>query len=221
MKVRLITATAALALMMGTAMSAQAASTLRYCSEGSPEGFGPQLFDSGTTIDAVRPLFNRLIETKFGTTDPVASLAEKWEVSDDGLTYTFHLRKGVKFGATKYFTPTREFNADDVVFSFNRMLDKTNPYHDVNGGTYAYFEGMDMPNTMKTVEKVDDMTVKVTLTHAESPFVSELGMEWASILSKEYADKLEKDGKKEQIDQLPVGTGPFVFVAYEKDAVIR
>lgn len=221
MKVRLITATAALALMMGMGVSAQAASTLRYCSEGSPEGFGPQLFDSGTTIDAVRPLFNRLIETKFGTTDPVASLAEKWEVSDDGLTYTFHLRKGVKFGATKYFTPSRELNADDVVFSFNRMLDKSNPYHDVNGGTYAYFEGMDMPNTMKSVEKVDDMTVKVTLSHPESPFVSELGMEWASILSKEYADKLAAENKKEQIDQLPVGTGPFVFVAYEKDAVIR
>src|SRR4051795_9247071 len=101
MKIRLITATAALALMLGMSASAHAAaSTLRYCSEGSPEGFGPQLFDSGTTIDAVRPLFNRLIETKFGTTDPVASLAEKWEVSDDGLTYTFHLRKGVKFGAT-------------------------------------------------------------------------------------------------------------------------
>jgi dipeptide transport system substrate-binding protein len=46
-------------------------------------------------------------------------------------------------------------------------------------------------------------------------------MEWASILSAEYADKLTKDGKQEQIDQMPVGTGPFSFVSYEKDAVIR
>src|SRR3954469_19077864 len=221
MNVRLITATAALALMMGMGASAQAASTLRYCSEGSPEGFGPQLYDAGTTLDAVRPVFNRLIETKFGTTDPQPALAEKWEVSDDGLTYTFHMRKGVKFGTTKYFTPTRALNADDVVFSFNRMLDKSNPYHDVNGGTYAYFEGMDMPNKMKSVEKVDDMTVKVTLNNPEAPFVAELAMEWASILSKEYADKLAADGKKEQIDSMPVGTGPYTFVSYEKDAVIR
>jgi dipeptide transport system substrate-binding protein len=221
MNVRLMTATAAFALVMGLGMSAQAASTLRYCSEGSPEGFGPQLYDAGTTLDAVRPVFNRLIETKFGTTDPQPALAEKWEVSDDGLTYTFHLRPGVKFGATKYFKPTRALNADDVVFSFNRMLDKSNPYHDVNGGTYAYFEGMDMPNKMKSVEKVDDMTVKVTLNNPEAPFVAELAMEWASILSKEYADKLAADGKKEQIDSMPVGTGPYTFVSYEKDAVIR
>jgi len=221
MKARLITATAVLALMMSVGASAQAASTLRYCSEGSPEGFGPQLYDAGTTLDAVRPIFNRLIETKFGTTEAVAALAEKWEVSDDGKVYTFHLRKGVKFGATKYFKPTREFNADDVVFSFNRMLDKNNPYHGVSGGTYAYFEGMGMGDIMKTVEKVDDHTVKVTLNNPEAPFTAELGMEWASILSKEYADQLEKDGKKEQIDQMPVGTGPYTFVAYEKDAVIR
>src|SRR3982751_6525291 len=117
MNVRLITATAALALMMGMGASAQAASTLRYCSEGSPEGFGPQLYDAGTTLDAVRPVFNRLIETKFGTTDPQHALAEKYEVSDDGLTYTFHLRQGVKFHTTKGFKPTRDFNADDVVFS--------------------------------------------------------------------------------------------------------
>jgi dipeptide transport system substrate-binding protein len=221
MKIRLITATAAVALMMGTAMSAQAETTLRYCSEGSPEAFGPQLFDSGTTLDAVRPVYNRLVETEFGTTDPMPGLAEKWDVSDDGLTYTFHLRKGVKFHATKGFTPTREFNADDVVFSFMRMLDKNNPYNAVSGGTYAYFEGMGMPSKMKSVEKVDDHTVKVTLNNPEAPFVAEVAMEWASILSKEYADHLEKEGKKEQIDQIPVGTGPFSFVNYQKDAVIR
>ncbi|HVY99510.1 MAG TPA: ABC transporter substrate-binding protein [Dongiaceae bacterium] len=221
MNVRLLTATAAFALAMGLGMSAQAASTLRYCSEGSPEGFGPQLYDSGTTLDAVRPVFNRLVEIKFGTTDPMPSLAEKWDVSDDGLTYTFHLRKGVKFQTTKFFKPSREFNADDVVFSFNRMLDKNNPYHNVSGGSYAYFEGMGMPDTIKSVEKVDDSTVKITLTHPEAPFISEIAMEWASILSAEYADQLTKEGKQEQIDQMPVGTGPFSFVSYEKDAVIR
>jgi dipeptide transport system substrate-binding protein len=221
MKVRLITATATLALMMGIGASAQAASTLRFCSEASPEGFGPQLFDSGTTLDAVRPIYNRLTEIKFGTTDPMPSLAEKWDVSDDGLVYTFHLRNDVKFHSSKTFKPTRSMNADDVVFSFTRMLDKANPYHDVNGGTYPYFEGMNMPATLKSVEKVDEHTVKITLNNPDAPFISELAMEWASILSKEYADKLAADGKKEQIDLAPIGTGPFTFVSYEKDAVIR
>ncbi len=137
-----------------------------------------------------------LIETKFGTTDPEASLAEKWEVSDDGLTYTFHLRQGVKFHSIKGFKPTRDFNADDVVFSFNRMLDKNNSYHAVSGGTYAYFEGMGMGDKMKSVEKVDDKTVKITLAAPEAPFIAELAMEWASIMSKEYADKLEKEGRR-------------------------
>jgi ABC-type transport system substrate-binding protein len=58
------------------------------------------------------------------TTKIVPALAESWEISPDGLEYTFHLRKGVKFHTTKDFTPTRDFNADDVVFSFKRQLDK-------------------------------------------------------------------------------------------------
>jgi dipeptide transport system substrate-binding protein len=80
---------------------------------------------------------------------------------------------------------------------------------------------MGMPDTIKSVEKVDDSTVKMTLNHPEAPFISEIAMEWASILSAEYADQLTKEGKQEQIDQMPVGTGPFSYVSYEKDAVIR
>lgn len=220
MKHRLLGAAAAVALTLGLGLAAEA-KTLKYCSEGSPEGFSPQLFDSGTTLDVVRPVYNRLVEFKFGTTEIVPGLAEKWDVSDDGMTYTFHLRKGVKFHSSKTFAPTRDFNADDVVFSYNRMLDKNNPYNKVNGGVYAYFEGMGMPDTMKSVEKVDDSTVKITLTHPEAPFMADLAMEWAAILSAEYADSLSKAGKMEQIDLAPIGTGPFVFVDYQKDATIR
>ncbi len=159
MKRQLLGAMAVSVMALCLSFAAEAKGTLVYCSEGSPEGFGPQLYDSGTTLDVVRPVFNRLVEIKFGTTDPMPSLAEKWDISDDGLTYTFHLRTGVKFQNAKGFKPTRTMNADDVVFSFNRMLDKSNPYHDVNGGSYAYFEGMGMPDTIKSVEKADDMTV--------------------------------------------------------------
>src|SRR5262249_8379133 len=72
--------------------------TLVYCSEGSPEGFQPQFFTTGTTFDAASvPMFNRLVEFETGTTNIVPGLAESWTVSADGKTYTFKLRKGVKF----------------------------------------------------------------------------------------------------------------------------
>lgn len=116
------------------------AKTLVYCSEGSPEGFNPQLFTSGTTYDASSvPIYNRLVEFKLGTTEIEPSLAEKWDVSEDGKTYTFHLRKGVKWQSSKIFKPTRDFNADDVVYSFERQQDPKHPYHKVSGGSYEYF----------------------------------------------------------------------------------
>jgi len=80
---------------------------------------------------------------------------------------------------------------------------------------------MGFPDLISSIEKVDDMTVKFTLKQKEAPFIANLGMDFASIMSKEYADKLEADGKKEQLNQMPVGTGPFAFVAYQQDAVIR
>ncbi|AMS45040.1 ABC transporter substrate-binding protein [Aminobacter aminovorans] len=213
-------AAAALAATIATSMTAEA-KTLVYCSDVSPQGFGPQLWDIGATLDAVRPVFNRLIEFDIGTTNLRPSLAEAWEISEDGLTYTFKLRAGVKFHGNKDFTPSRDFNADDVVFSFARMLDKNHPYHSVSGGTYLYFAGMGMPDLIRSVEKVDDLTVKMTLARPESPMLANLAMEWASILSKEYADQLLSKETPELIDVVPVGTGPFMFVNYQKDSTIR
>ena len=116
--------TLALALAALTASSAISAKTLVYCSEGSPENFNPQLYTSGTSVDASAvPVYNRLVDFKAGTTELVPSLAESWEVSEDGKVYTFHLRKGVKFQSNKYFKPSRDFNADDVIFSFMRQKD--------------------------------------------------------------------------------------------------
>ncbi|MCB1757775.1 MAG: ABC transporter substrate-binding protein, partial [Gammaproteobacteria bacterium] len=168
-----------------------AAKTLVFCSEGSPEGFNPQLYTAGTTFDASsRPVYNRLVEFERGTTNIVPALAESYSVSDDGLEYTFNLRKGVKFHTTDDFTPTRDFNADDVVFSFMRQFDKEHPYHSISGGAYEYFNGMSMPDLLKDIVKVDDYTVKFVLNRPESPFIANLGMDFASIFSAEYADAM-------------------------------
>ncbi|MFZ1814553.1 MAG: ABC transporter substrate-binding protein, partial [Rhizobiaceae bacterium] len=209
-------------LVSGLATAAQS-KTLVYCSEGSPEGFDPALYTAGTTFNASsRPVYNRLVEFDRGTTTIIPGLAESWSVSEDGLEYTFKLRAGVKFHTTETFTPSRDFNADDVVFSFERQLKEDNPFNKyVEGTAWEYFNGMDMPALIKEIAKVDDMTVKFVLNRPESPMIANLAMDFASIVSKEYADKLAADGKQADLNQSPVGTGPFQFVAYQKDAVIR
>ncbi|WP_339780976.1 ABC transporter substrate-binding protein [uncultured Thalassospira sp.] len=225
MKATFVKAALGAALVATTAMAAPTAAsakTLVYCSEGSPEGFNPQLYTSGTTFDATsKNVFNRLVQFKRGTTTIVPGLATSWDISPDGLEYTFHLRKGVKFQTTKEFTPTREFDADDVLFSFDRMWDKENPYHGVSGGSYEYFNAMSMPDLIKDIVKVDDYTVKFVLNRPEAPFIANMAMDFASILSGEYADNMLEAGTPEQVDLLPVGTGPFQLVQYQKDAVIR
>src|SRR5258706_16143780 len=107
---------AGMVALVGTA-TPLAAKTLVYCSEGSPDNFTPQINTTGTSFDAARPAYDQLVEFERGTTKVIPGLAEKWDVSADGLEVTFHLRKGVKFHASKSFKPTRDFNADDVLFS--------------------------------------------------------------------------------------------------------
>ncbi len=215
------TFTAAL-MCAGVISGAASAKTLVYCSEGSPEGFDPALYTSGTTFDASsHPIYNRLVEFETGTTNVVPGLAESWEASEDGLEYTFHLRKGVKFHSNDAFTPTRDFNADDVIFSFERQWKDDNPMHMASGGTWEYFGGMSMPDLLKEIVKVDDHTVKFVLNRPEAPMVANLAMDFASILSAEYADAMLAAETPEQLNQAPIGTGPFTFVAYQKDAVIR
>ena len=219
MRLRTIFASGAATLMLSLAAQAQ---TLVYCSEGSPEGFDPALFTSGTTFDASsHTVYNQLVEFKTGTTEVVPGLAESYEVSDDGLTVTFKLRPGVKFHSNDQFTPTRDFNADDVVFSFERQRLKDHPFNKAAGGSFEYFESMSMPELIESVEKVDDMTVTFNLTRPEAPFLANLAMDFASVLSAEYADALAAAGTPEMLNQAPIGTGPFTFQAYQKDAVIR
>jgi len=196
--------------------------TFVYCSEGSPEGFNPSLYTSGTTFDASsKNMFNRLLEFKLGTTQTVPGLATNYDVSSDGLEYTFTLRKGVKFHTSDTFTPTRDFNADDVIFSFARQWDTNHPYHKVSNASYEYFSGMGMDSLIKDIVRVDDYTVKFVLNQQEAPFIANLAMDFASIFSAEQADDLMAKGTPEQLDINPVATGPFQKVQYQKDSLIR
>lgn len=197
--------------------------TLVYCSEASPEGFNPQFFTTGTTSDASAvPMYNRLVQFEHGSTKIVPGLAESWSESADGLTYTFKLRKGVKFHSNAKFKPSRDFNADDVLFSYNRMADPKHPFAKVTPGqTYAFFEDMAMNKMVDRVEKIDDYAVRFILKKQEAPFIANMAMNFMSVLSAEYADKMKAAGTPEVIDREPIGTGPFQYVSYQKDATIR
>ena len=78
-----------------------------------------------------------------------------------------------------------------------------------------------MPDLLKSIDKVDDHTVKFTLNKPNAPFIANLAMDFAAIHSAEYCDAMLKAGTPEKFDQEPIGTGPFEFVDYQKDAVIR
>jgi dipeptide transport system substrate-binding protein len=206
------------ALLTSAPLSAK---TLVYCSEGSPENFYPAVNTTGTSFDAGSQIYDRIVDFERGSTKVVPGLAERWDISADGTIYTFHLRSGVKWQSNRLFKPTRDFNADDILFSIERQWKESHPYFNVTSSNHSYFNDMGMPALLKSVEKVDDLTVRVTLNHPEAPFLSDLAMEYAGIQSREYADAMMKAGTPEKIDQEPIGTGPFYLVQYQKDATIR
>jgi dipeptide transport system substrate-binding protein len=212
------TALCALALL---AVGQVGAKTLVYCSEGSPENFAPSVNTTGTSFDASEQIYDNLVDFERGGTKVVPGLAESWTVSKDGLEYVFKLRKGVKWQSNKNFKPTRDMNADDILFMFERQWKENDPYFKVTSSNHAYFGDMGMPKLLKSVDKVDEYTVKIVLNAPEAPFLSNLAMQYAGVQSKEYAIAMLKAGTPEKIDQEPVGTGPFMLVQYQKDAIIR
>jgi dipeptide transport system substrate-binding protein len=212
---------AALALPALVATAPLAAKTLVFCSEGSPENFYPAINTTGTSFDANSQIYSRIVDFERGGTTVVPGLAERWDISPDGKVYTFYLRKGVKWHNHRSWKPTRDFNADDIIFAIDRQWKESNPYFKVTSANHSYFNDMGMSKLLKSVEKVDDYTVRITLERPEAPFLSNLAMEYAGIQSKEYADAMLKAGTPEKIDQEPIGTGPFYLVQYQKDAIIR
>ena len=210
-----------LALPAALCLTPLAAKTLVYCSEGSPENFYPGVNTTGTSFDVSEQIYDNLVGFERGGTSVVPALAEKWSISKDGLEYTFNLRKGVKWQSNKNFKPSRDFNADDVLFMIERQWKESHPFFKVTSPNHSYFGDMGMPKLLKSVDRVDDYTVKIVLNRPEAPFLSDLAMQWAGVQSKEYADAMLKAGTPEKIDQEPVGTGPFSLVQYQKDAIIR
>lgn len=196
--------------------------TLVFCASESPESFNPQLTVSQGTFDASsRQIYDRLVSFRPGGYEIEPALAESWEILDGGKTYVLNLRRHVAFHRTRDFRPTRDMNAGDVVFSFMRQLDEKHPWHKVSGHKYRYFAGMGLPTLIDSVTATGEYTVTFRLNRPSASFLAVLAMDFASILSAEYADAMMAAGTPELLDQRPVGTGPFQLKQYHRDALIR
>jgi ABC-type transport system substrate-binding protein len=166
-------------------------------------------------------LYNRLINFDPVKNTPVPSLAESWTISPDGKTYTFTLRKGVKFNSNKYFKPTRDFNADDVIFSVMRQKDPKHPYHNVSQGNYEYFNDVGLDKLIQDVKKVDDYHVQFTLSEPNAAFPGRLGDGFCLYSVRGIRRRDAEKGTPENVDTWPIGTGPYVLQQYKVDSLIR
>lgn len=193
-----------------------------YCVNGQVNTFNPQMASGGLTVDTLAAqLYDRLLDVDPYTYRLVPELAESWEVLDNGATYRFHLRPNVQFQTTPWFTPTRALNADDVVFSFQRVFDRKHPWHNVNGGNYPYFDSLQFPDSVKSIRKLDNNTVEFRLEKPDASFLWHMATHYASVMSAEYAAQLTKTDRQELMDREPVGTGPFQLSEFRAGQYIR
>lgn len=193
-----------------------------YCVNGVVNTFNPQMARSGVIIDTLAAqLYDRLLDVDPYTYRLMPELAQRWEVLDNGATYRFYLRRDVPFQTTAWFTPSRTMNADDVLFSFQRMLDAEHPFHDVNGGEYPYFDSLQFADAVQSIRKLGDYAIEIRLNSPDASFLWHLATHYAPILSAEYAQQLVQKDKKEQIDREPVGTGPYLLNEYRSGQFLR
>ncbi len=193
-----------------------------YCVNGQVDTFNPQKVSSGLIVDTLAAqLYDRLLDVDPYTYRLVPELAESWEVLDNGATYRFRLRDGVAFQKTAWFTPHRALNADDVVFTFQRIFSRNHPWHNVNGGNFPYFDSLQFADSVDSVRKLDNRTVEFRLKKPDASFLWHLATHYASVMSAEYAAQLEKSDRQELLDRQPVGTGPYQLDEYRAGQYIR
>lgn len=153
----------------------------------------------------VHQLYNTLVEID-SNLNIIPSLARRWEVSADRLTYTFHLRDHIVFHDNDAFPDGkgRAMNAGDIVYSLNRIIDKTT----ASSGAWIFNNRVD---TVQPFTATDDTTFRLQLLRPFHPILGILSMQYCSIVPKEVVEKYGKDFRRH-----PCGTGPFQLVSWEE-----
>ncbi len=182
---------------------AEATPALAICLASAPYGLDPARGATGSTSAMLsRAIFDTLVSVDADGQATEPRLALGWDVSPDRLQYTFRLRQGVAFHKTSVFEPTRPFGPDDVVFTFNRLLDPAHPL--APNGT-----GTDISEVISAVEALGNDQVRFTLKAPNSGFLLLLARDFAAIQSAEYGERLLTARQAWMLDTNPVGTGAF------------
>lgn len=176
--------------------------TLIFAQGADPRGLDPALVDDGESSKVIVNIYEGLLQYAKDSTKLEPCLAESWEVSPDGLTYTFHLRQGVKFH------DGTDFNAEAVKVNIERQM-KGNATEDMTYADFVY-------GYVTKVEAKDDYTVVVTLKDKCTPFLYNLAMSMAAPIVSPKA--LEDNNGN--VNEAPVGTGPYKFVRWDKEQSI-
>lgn len=189
-------------LMDAVAVEAYAAEpkpggVLKAAFSADPAGFDPQRGPSGMSHVVIEQVYSTLMALD-PDANPYPELAESFEASADGLEYTFKLRPGVTFHNGD------ELTAEDVKFSFDRLRAKDSGY--------SYGAQVE---TIASVNVVDKLTVKFKLSKRTGPFLTYMAFPGSSIVPK----KLVESGH--DLNEKPVGSGPFKFVSYEPRSAIK
>ena len=210
MKRILISAVAALALMaaaplaLADAPKQGGAATITFNNDLTT--LDPQVGYDWQNWSVIKSIFDGLMDYKPGTTELEPDLAESYAVSDDGLTYTFKLRDGVKFHNGRVMTSA------DVKYSFERAVNPAT--QSPGGGYFGMIGGYDdvaggKVGTLSGIETPDDTTVVFKLSRPDATFLHLMAINFGYIVPKEEVEKAGADwGKK------PVGTGAFKFVEW-------
>ena len=204
-------ASAAWAQDKGQAVAPKSGGVYRRPLSNNPSTLDPALIADTYGFTVAQQIFDGLVQYD-GTLTIVPAIAQSWKGSRDGLQWTFFLRKGVKFHNG------REVTADDVIYSFTRILDpKMNSkaaevFLKVRGAK-DFVEGR--VKTVQGFRAVDRYTVQIQLTEASAPFVASLAIGYAKIIPREVIEELGP-----AFGGRPVGTGPFKFAHWKKDEEI-
>ncbi|MFH1742734.1 MAG: ABC transporter substrate-binding protein [bacterium] len=204
----------AICLLAGFATSCGPAATrntqqdsLVYGRGGDSVSLDPGMLEDGESFKVAAQIFEGLVRFKDDSLEVEPWLAERYEVAEDGITWTFYLREGVLFHDG---TP---FDAESVVTSFMRMIDPNHPHH--RAGRMPYADYCVTP-FVKEVTAIDTHTVQILLHRPYGPFLKTLTMFCFYIVSPQALERFGEDFAFN-----PVGTGPYKFVSWERNASIE